>query len=297
MTILVLAAGMGSRFGGIKQLTPLTDEGEYILDFTVYDAIRAGFDNVVFVIRRDIADIFEERIGAKLRRNGVKFTYAYQERELPEGYTFPKDRVKPFGTVQAVLSAGKIEEPLAVVNADDFYGYEPLKSVAAFLGGAKDEWCSVGYRLKNTLSENGTVSRGICETDAARYLTEITECKKITCAAGRVYNQNPDGSETALDLEDLVSMTCFGFTPDFHEKLTELYYDFLEKNKADFSTCEYLLSEALKQMLADGARVKVLETDAKWCGVTYKEDSERFRKFIAALKAEGTYPRQLWEKA
>ena len=296
MTLLVLAAGMGSRFGGIQQLTPLTNEGEYIIDFTVYDAIKAGFDNVIFIIRKDIEDIFEERIGARLRKNGVKFSYAYQERELPEGYEFPKDRVKPFGTVQAVLSAGEIKEPFAVVNADDFYGFEPLKSVVDFLATYKDEWCSVGYRLKNTLSENGTVSRGVCKMDGNHDLVEITECKKIAHTADRVYNTNPDGSETELDFEDLVSMTCFGFTPDFYGKLNKLYYGFLEENKADFSTCEYILSEALKEMLLDGSKVKVLETDAKWCGVTYKEDSEPFKQFISKLKSEGKYPTNLWDK-
>lgn len=296
MTLLVLAAGMGSRFGGIKQLTPLTNEGEYIIDFTVYDALKAGFDNIIFVIRKDIEEIFEDRIGVRLRKNGVNFTYAYQERELPAGYEFPKDRVKPFGTVQAVLCAGKINEPFAVVNADDFYGFEPLKSVADFLKTSKDEWCSVGYRLKNTLSENGTVSRGVCKMDENNNLIEINECKKIAHTENRVYNTNPDGSETELDFEDFVSMTCFGFTPDFYEKLNKLYYEFLEENKADFYTCEYILSEALKEMLADGVRVKVLETDAKWCGVTYKEDSVPFKKFISNLKATYQYPCALWQK-
>ena len=226
----------------------------------------------------------------------MKFSYAYQERELPEGYELPKDRVKPFGTVQAVLSAGEIKEPFAVVNADDFYGFEPLKSVADFLATSNDEWCSVGYRLKNTLSENGTVSRGVCKMDENHDLIDITECKKIAHTANRVYNTNPDGSETELDFEDLVSMTCFGFTPDFYGKLNKLYYEFLEENKADFSTCEYILSEALKEMLLDGAKVKVLETDAKWCGVTYKEDSEPFKQFISKLKSEGRYPVSLWNE-
>ena len=294
MTLLVLAAGMGSRFGGIKQLTPLTNEGEYIIDFTVYDAIKAGFDNIIFVIRKDIEEIFEDRIGVRLRKNGVNFTYAYQERELPAGYEFPKDRVKPFGTVQAVLCAGKINEPFAVVNADDFYGFEPLKSVADFLTTSKDEWCSVGYRLKNTLSENGTVSRGVCKMDENNNLIEINECKKIAHTENRVYNTNPDGSEMELDFENFVSMTCFGFTPDFYEKLNKLYYEFLEENKADFCTCEYILSEALKEMLADGARVKVLETDAKWCGVTYKEDKPVVVNAIKNFKESGLYPEQLW---
>lgn len=295
MTLLVLAAGMGSRFGGIKQLTPLTNEGEYIIDFTVYDAIKAGFNNIIFIIRKDIEDIFEERIGAHLRKNSVQFTYAYQERVLPDGYEFPKDRVKPFGTVQAVLSAGEIKEPFAVVNADDFYGFNPLKSVADFLTTSKDEWCSVGYRLKNTLSENGTVSRGVCKIDVNHNLIEITECKKIAHTENRVYNTNSDGSETELDFENLVSMICFGFTPDFYEKLNKLYCEFLEANRDDFSTCEYILSESLKEMLAGGAKVKVLETDTRWCGVTYKEDSELFRNFILELKEQGQYPSYLWK--
>ena len=295
MTLLVLAAGMGSRFGGIKQLTPLTNDGEYIIDFTVYDAIKAGFNNIIFIIRKAIEDIFDERIGAHLRKNCVQFTYAYLARELPVGYEFPKDRVKPFGTVQAVLSAGEIKEPFAVVNADDFYGFNPLKSVADFLTTSKDEWCSVGYRLKNTLSENGTVSRGVCKIDVNHNLIEITECKKIAHTENRVYNTNSDGSETELDFENLVSMTCFGFTPDFYEKLNKLYCEFLEANRDDFSTCEYILSESLKEMLAGGAKVKVLETDTRWCGVTYKEDSELFRNFISELKEQGQYPSYLWK--
>lgn len=182
-----------------------------------------------------------------------------------------------------------------MVNTDDFYGFEPLKSVADFLTTSKDEWCSVGYRLKNTLSENGTVSRGVCKIDVNHNLIEITECKKIAHTNNRVYNTNSDGSETELDFENLVSMTCFGFTPDFYEKLNKLYYEFLEANRDDFSTCEYILSESLKEMLADGAKVKVLETDTRWCGVTYKEDSELFRNFISELKEQGQYPSYLWK--
>lgn len=294
MTLLILAAGMGSRFGGIKQLTPLTAEGEYIIDFTVFDAIRAGFDNIIFIIRKDIEALFEERIGAHLRKNGVKFSYVYQERVLPDGYEFPKDRIKPFGTVQAIHSAGKIDEPFAVVNADDFYGAESFKLVVDFLHATKDEWCSIGYRLKNTLSDNGTVSRGVCKVDENNNLICINECKKIANNGERVYNTDLDGVEVDLDMEDLVSMTCFGFTPDFCEKLDALYHEFLEANKADFSTCEYILSEALKEMLKNGAKIKVLNTDSRWCGVTYKEDSEPFKRFIEDLKERGQYPRELW---
>lgn len=270
MTLVILAAGIGSRFGGIKQLTPLTDENEYILDFTVYDALRAGFDKIIFIIRHDIEELFEERIGKRLRSSGVKFTYAYQENKLPNGYTFPRERTKPFGTVQAVLSIGGMVEPFAVVNADDFYGYEPLKLIAEHLSAANDAWCSVGYRLKNTLSKNGTVSRGVCKVDKNHYLIGIDECKKIASDGNKVFNTNSDGSVIPLNFDDLVSMTCFGFTPDFYEKLNGLFTAFLQENQQDFTSCEYILSEALKQMLSSGAKVKVLDTDTEWCGVTYK---------------------------
>lgn len=294
MTLVVLAAGIGSRFGGIKQLTPLTDENEYILDFTVYDALRAGFDKIIFIIRHDIEELFEERIGRRLRISGVKFTYAYQENKLPDGYIFPRERTKPFGTVHAVLSIGGIDEPFAVVNADDFYGYEPLKLITKHLSAMNNEWYSVGYRLKNTLSKNGTVSRGVCKVDKNHYLIGIDECKKIASYGNKVFNTNSDGSVTPLNFDDLVSMTCFGFTPDFYEKLNGLFTAFLQENQKDFTSCEYILSEALKQMLSSGAKVKVLDTDTEWCGVTYKEDSEHFRNFIRALKEHGNYPTHLW---
>ena len=289
MTLVVLAAGIGSRFGGIKQLTPLTREGEYILDFTVADAMRAGFDDVIFVIRRDIEALFEERIGVRMRQKGVKYSYAYQENELPEGYVFPAERKKPLGTVQALLSIGKRDEPFAVVNADDFYGSEPLSLVADFLRRGTGEWCSIGYRLKNTLSQNGTVSRGICRTDAKGYLTDIVECKKIASDGTAAWNQEPNGSHTPLSMDDAVSMTCFGFTPALLDALERLFAHFLEEHGDDLSSCEFILAEALRTLIAEGARVRVLPTDAEWCGVTYREDAPVFAKFIENLRAMGMY--------
>lgn len=179
MTLIIMAAGMGSRFGGLKQLTPVTDDGEYIIDFTIFDALRAGFDKIVFVIRPEHEELFDEKVGARLRRAGINFRYAFQTRDMPDGYAFPAGREKPLGTGHAVLSVGKIDEPFAVVNADDFYGYDPFEKTADFLKKAADgEWCMVGYKVKNTLSPNGTVSRGICVTENGM-LKSITEYKKI----------------------------------------------------------------------------------------------------------------------
>ena len=295
MTLVIMAAGMGSRFGGLKQLTPVTDDGEYIIDFTVFDACRAGFDKIVFVIRPEHEALFEEKIGARMRRAGIDFRYAYQKPELPSGHTFPQGRTKPFGTGHAILSVGMIDEPFAVVNADDFYGYDPFEKTAEFLKGAKDgEWCMVGYKVKNTLSPNGTVSRGVCVTENGM-LKSITEYKKIERAGGTVINTFSDGSTETLDDDQLVSMTCFGFTPSFCTGLGALFDDFLNKNESDLSSCEFYLPSAVQAMLDSGrGTMRVLRTNAEWKGVTYRDDSEPFREFARGLKRDGIYPKKLF---
>ena len=296
MKLVIMAAGMGSRFGGLKQLTPLTDDGEFILDFTVYDALKAGFDSVIFVIREEHKDIFEEKIGKNLRRAGVKFEYAFQKPELPEGFTYPAERKKPFGTGHAVLSVGKIDEPFAVVNSDDFYGAEPFYKLAAFLKDAKDgEWCMVGYKVKNTLSPNGSVSRGICVTDGRGMLKTITEYKKIERAGENIINTFPDGSTVSITDDQIVSMTCFGFTPLFCDSLKDLFVKFLSDNEKDLSSCEFYLPSAVQSMIDAGiGSMRVLDTDSEWKGVTYKDDSEEFCAFIRRLKEEGKYPKKLF---
>ena len=295
MTLIIMAAGMGSRFGGLKQLTPVTDDGEYIIDFTICDALRAGFEKIVFVIRPEHEKLFDEKVGARLRRAGINFRYAFQTRDLPAGYAFPAGREKPFGTGHAVLSAGKIDEPFAVVNADDFYGYDTFEKTADFLRAASEgEWCMVGYKVRNTLSPNGTVSRGICVTENGM-LKSITEYKKIERVGGKIINTFPDGSTKKIDEDQLVSMTCFGFTPSFMNGLGALFEEFREKNKEDLSSCEFYLPSAVQSML-DGKKgtMRVLDTNAEWKGVTYKEDSEPFRLFIRELKSRGEYPEKLF---
>ena len=296
MTLIIMAAGMGSRFGGLKQLTPVTDDGEFILDFTVYDARRAGFDKFVFIIREEHEEIFEEKIGAKLRRAGINIKYVFQKPTLPAPYVFPPERKKPLGTGHAILSAGLINEPFAVVNADDFYGKEPFEKLAAFLSNAKDnEYCMVGYRVKNTLSPNGSVSRGICVVDDASRLLSITEYKKIERRGDVIINTFDDGTTTEITDDQLVSMTCFGFMPSFCRELCALFDEFLEQNRGDLSKCEFYLPVAVQKMLdAKYATMTVLDTHAEWRGVTYREDSEPFRLFIRELKKTGAYPKNLF---
>lgn len=293
MTLVIMAAGLGSRFGGLKQLTPLTDDNEYMIDFTVFDAIRAGFDKVVIVIKPEHEADFEEKIGARIRKAGVNIRYAYQKNELPAGFKFPEGRKKPMGTGHAILSIGKITEPFAVVNADDFYGYDPFEKLASFLRSGNGEWCMVGYKLKNTLSHNGSVSRGVCVTDGD-YLKTITENKKIELKNGRLFNTWDDGTTSDLDPEQLVSMTCFGFTPDFYDGLHDMFIDFLTEHGSNLTKCEFFLPAAVQNMISNGKKMKMLDTDAEWNGVTYKEDGGQFREFIRAHKAAGHYPKNLW---
>lgn len=300
MTLVIMAAGMGSRFGGMKQLTPLTDEGEYIMDFTIYDAALAGFDRFILIIKEENEELFEEKIGRRLRKNGIQIRYAYQKMELPKGFVVPAGRTKPFGTGHAIMSAGKIDDNFGVVNADDCYGRDAFFRLASFLKDAKDgdraHYCMVGYQVKNTLSENGSVSRGVCLADKKGYLVRVEEHKKIERRAdGVIINTFDDGSTCTLAEDTTVSMNCFGFTPSFTEHLEEMFVRFLEANRDDLSKCEFFLPSEVQELIDTGrADVKILETDAVWQGVTNREDSEIFRKFMREEKACGNYPRHLW---
>lgn len=302
MTLVIMAAGMGSRFGGMKQLTPLTDEGEFIMDFTIYDAIVAGFDKFVIIIKPENEELFEEKIGKRLRDNGVSIRYVYQKQELPEGYEIPEGRVKPFGTAHAIMSIGAIDDNFGVVNADDCYGRDAFLKLASFLKDAKDDekahYCMVGYQVKNTLSENGTVSRGVCCADENSYLVKVEEHKKIERKEdGTIINTFDDGSVCELAEDTTVSMNCFGFTSAFIGNLSDMFIRFLEANKADLSKCEFFLPAAVQEMIDAGAAdVKILDSDAVWQGVTNRADSEIFREFMRGEKARGEYPKQLWEK-
>ena len=298
MTLVILAAGMGSRYGGLKQLDPITDRGEFIIDFSVYDAIRAGFDKVVFVIKEENLELFRTTIGSRFE-DKIDVRYAFQDLyDLPAGYSVPEGRVKPWGTAQAVLAArNEVKEPFAVINADDFYGKNAYELLASHLRAPKQgdvaEYCMVGYVLENTLTENGTVSRGECRVDESGYLQDVTERTAIRpCGDHAVYEEK--GEEFPLPLNTVVSMNCWGFTPDIFDKIEEGFARFLSNLGENPLKCEYYLPFAVREMMASGdCRVKVYESDSAWYGVTYHEDKEKVEKSLAALKAEGVYPQSL----
>ena len=298
-TLVVLAAGIGSRYGGLKQMEPLGPGGEAVLDYSVFDAHRAGFGRFVFVIRREIeADfraVFSRRFGEHL-----DIRYAYQELDqLPAGYGLPADRKKPWGTGHAVLCAApRLEGPFAVINADDFYGAASFRALAEFLQASRaatpEEFAMVGFRLAHTLSEHGTVARGLCQTDAAGYLCSVEELTAIERIEGGARNKEPDGSYRSLTGEEIVSMNCWGFTPGLVEGLRRLFADFLDQNTGSLKA-EFYLPAAVNTLIQEGrARVKVLPTPAQWFGVTYREDRAVVMESIRALIRGGEYPERLW---
>ncbi len=298
-TLLVLAAGMGSRYGGLKQLDPVGPSGEAIIDYSIYDAIRAGFGKIVFVIRRDIEDAFKTSIGSKYA-GLITVEYAYQDlNDLPEGFTVLEGRVKPWGTGHAILSAAKvISEPFAVINADDFYGADSYCKLAAYLENAKDgnfaDYCMVGFYLKNTLSEHGSVSRGVCSDDGSGNLTTAEELTKISQTANGIENANDDGSVRKLNGSELVSMNMWGFTPSLFDNLKRLFVEFL-KEQGNEEKSEFYIPFAVNSMIEDGiAKVKILETPSSWFGITYREDKPGVVSGIAAKVAAGEYPEKLF---
>lgn len=297
-TLLILAAGMGSRYGSLKQIDQLGPSGETIIDYSVYDAIRAGFGKVVFVIRRSIEEEFKEvflnRFGDK-----IKVDFVLQELDnVPAGITYSKERVKPWGTGQAILvAAEKINEPFIAINADDFYGVEAFKAAADYLTRISDleqnEYCMIGYQLKNTLSEFGSVSRGICETDPEQFLQTVTERTSIRQTGGKVIAEEKD-EHLELDPDSLVSMNFWGFTPTIFDFLKEKFRVFIEQH-ADQPKAEFYIPVVVNELIQAGqARVKVLTSTGKWFGVTYKEDREKVVQAIARQVDSGQYPEKLW---
>lgn len=275
MTLLVMAAGMGSRFGGLKQIEPVGPHGEVILEFSVYDALEAGFDKAVFVIKKAIEHDFREIIGKRIEKM-IDVEYAFQELEdIPAPFTVPENRVKPWGTGQAVIAAKKfIDSPFAVINADDFYGKGGYKELKKHFENST-ETCMVGYKLQNTVSENGTVARGICEIENG-YLTGVTEHLSI-----------PKDNDFPADT--IASMNMFGFMPKLFGELETGFVKFLEEQGKELKS-EYLLPRIVDKMIKeDGEKVKVLHTDDKWYGVTYKEDKESVVTAISALCGQGLY--------
>ncbi len=300
MTLLIMAAGMGSRYGGLKQIDPITEQGAFILDFSIYDALLAGFDRVVFVIKEENYEVFRETVGNRIAGK-IKVEYAFQKLDnIPAGRAVPAGRVKPWGTGQAVLSAASIiDDNFAVINADDFYGRDAFRQLANYLRDAKAEggvepFCMVGYALENTLTEHGTVSRGQCSTDGNGRLTGIVERTKIQrTETGAEYL---DGDVWyALPSDTTVSMNCWGFTPAAMQHFARYFDEFLGAEHADPLKCEFYLPAAVESMMKDGlCRVQVLETSALWQGVTYPEDKPRVMAGVRALIADGTYPEKLW---
>ena len=293
-TLLVLAAGMGSRYGGLKQMDGVGPNGEIILDYSVMDAIRAGFGKVVFVIRHTFADQFKARINAEHYGNKIAVEYVYQELDkLPAGFSVPEGREKPWGTNHAILMAkDAIHEPFAIINADDFYGRDAFQVMADHLRtleGKDGSYCMVGYRLENTLSENGTVSRGVCQTDDKGLLVGMTERTAIGRTANGIEYKDTDGSMHPLPADATVSMNLFGFTPDYFAKSEALFVDFLKEHGQELKS-EYYIPFAVNTFIADGrATMTVLKTTAQWFGVTYKEDRPMVVDRLKKLHDQGVY--------
>lgn len=298
-TLLVLAAGMGSRYGSLKQMDGVGPNGEAIIDYSVYDAIRAGFGKVVFVIRHSFAADFKEVFNVERFGGRIAVEYVYQELDcLPEGFELPAERQKPWGTNHAVMMAADvINEPFAVINADDFYGrnsYEVIGQYLSQLVGSEGKYCMVGYEVSKTLSENGTVSRGVCTVDADGNLTSMVERTKIERVNGTiVFHDNGDDEPLAENTP--VSMNLFGFTPDYFAHSESYFKEFLVANIENLKS-EFFIPLMVNKVISEGtATMRVLSTASNWFGVTYKEDKPQLMQKIEELIAAGEYPCNLWE--
>jgi len=295
-TLLVLAAGMGSRYGGLKQMDELGPNGESIIDYSIYDAIEAGFGKVVFVIRESFADAFKERFEPKLAGK-IETVYVYQALEdLPEGFTVPEGREKPWGTGHAMLMAKDvINEPFGIINADDYYGKEAYQQVADFLNSSDDanEYAMVGYPLDKTLSEHGTVSRGVCDVDAKGNLIQIDERTKIGWEGEKIYFYEGDEKEE-LEGSVPVSMNFWAFKPEFFPLLQEEFNGFLRERGHEMKS-EYYFNVAVDSLIKKGiASTKVINTESQWFGVTYQEDKPKVQEKFNELHQKGVYPEKLW---
>lgn len=302
--LVIMAAGMGSRYGGLKQIDPIDGDGHIIMDFSVYDAVRAGFEKVIFIIKRENEQAFREAIGDRLSRF-IQVSYVFQELDnIPEGFTVPEGRVKPWGTGHAVLSCiDEIDGPFVVINADDYYGVRAFQMAYDFLTDPEAEdaagrYMMVGYRLENTLTENGYVSRGVCVTDDEGYLRGINERTHIEKRGdGAAYTEDEGASWTELPADAAVSMNMWGFSADILEELKKRFAVFLEENlEKNPLKCEFFLPFVVDELLEEKkATVKVLKSADKWYGVTYKEDKPMVMAAVQNLKDQGLYPQKLWQ--
>lgn len=294
-TLLVLAAGMGSRYGGLKQMDGVGPHGEIIMDYSITDAIRAGFGKVVFVIRHSFEQEFKARINAEHFHNQIEVEYVFQELDkLPTGFKVPEGREKPWGTNHAILMAKEVvHEPFAIINADDFYGRDAFMVIGDHLkrltATSKGDYCMVGYRLENTLSEHGTVSRGVCRTDSDGYLIGMTERTAIGRNAQGTIEYNDDEGSHPLEPGTIVSMNLFGFTPDYFDESEHLFVDFLKEHGHEMKS-EYYIPFAVNTFIARSyAKMRVLKTTAQWFGVTYREDRPLVVERLKRLHDEGYY--------
>lgn len=301
-TLVVLAAGIGSRFkDGVKQLRQVGPSGEVIMDYAIHDALEAGCNRVIFIIRHDIEELFEQVIGSRVRpvcaRQGVEVLLAYQEKgDLPGGFVCPADRLKPWGTGQALLSCkGMLHGGFVVINADDYYGKDAYRKAIGFLDSLEENsqgsYGLIGFSLGNTLSENGGVTRGLCTTDDSGYLRHIVETKKIVKTADGA-GVEQDGEMVALDPRIPVSMNMWAFTPDVLERMEQRFVEFLGDGLEDPKS-EFLIPTEIGGMLAQGVQVQVIPTDSRWFGMTYAEDTPGVRAAFAAMTEEGIYPSPL----
>ncbi len=287
ITLVVMAAGMGSRFGGLKQIAPVGRNGEAILDFSVYDAILAGFTKVVFVIKHAIEKDFKDFVGKRIE-NKIKVEYVFQENDiLPEGFVCPPDREKPWGTAHAILCCKDVvKEPFAVVNADDFYGRSAFQKIADYLRKEETNYCMVGFRLVNTLTENGYVSRGVCVTDENSNLSSVTERTKIVDCK---FTEDDGKTWEPLSPDTVVSMNLWGFMPDIFEYIEKGFKQFLAE-KINVPKSEYYLPSVVSSLIEKGEKeVKVLVAEEKWYGVTYKEDKQNVVNAIGSMIDAGLY--------
>ena len=298
-TLVILAAGMGSRFGGLKQIEPFGPNGEFIIDYSIYDAIKEGFEKVVFLIKEENYEIFKETIGSRVEPH-IEVEYVFQKLEdVPEGVEVPKDRVKPWGTAHAIYAVrNAVDGPFLVINADDFYGREGYHDASMFLDTKEEkEYATVGYKVTNTMTENGSVKRGVItmKGDSLDYLTESKIERKED---GRIIAEPLDGSDSFVVSEDsIVSMNLLLFDTTIFEYIDKKMKEFFDKNKNDLLSCEFLIPDVLTDAKNEGyAKVKAIPTKSVWYGVTYKEDSDNVRTSLKKLHENGEYPNKLWEE-
>ena len=301
--LVIMAAGMGSRYGGLKQIDPIDEQGHIIIDFSIYDAIKAGFKKLIFIIKKEMEADFKEIIGNRMEKH-VEVEYVFQEMDqIPQNFKVPENRVKPFGTGHAILCAiDAIDGPFAVINADDYYGPHAYQMIYNYLISHQDQdkycYAMVGYVLENTLTDHGHVARGICETDENGFLTRITERTRIEKREiGAAYTEDDGQTWIEIPKNSTVSMNLWGFSESILIELRDRFADFLAKNlPVNPLKCEYFLPSVVGDLLAEEkATVEVMTSLDKWYGVTYKEDKEYVQQAVAKLKKQGLYPIKLWE--